>query len=70
MATHTLSHGTLVIGEGNIRFFPNKENVTDAPRQGSLLRTCQAKNGMLIHKNEYGAERTAGTHNHGDFNRR
>jgi hypothetical protein len=65
MAVHTLSHGTLVIGEGNIRFFPVKEERMDAPAFAPM-RTHNAtdKNGVLVYVNNCSAPRT--THHAGD----
>jgi hypothetical protein len=65
MATHTLSHGTLVIGEGNIRFFPIMEEEMDTPTLTPMrTRSSTDKHGMLVYVNNCGADRS--THHAGD----
>lgn len=68
MATHTLPHGTLVINNGEAKWFPIRESdFPDLPREGSLRRTVRT-NGELVYVNECGLNRSV--HHHGDRDRR
>jgi hypothetical protein len=69
MATHTLSHGTLVIGKDKIRFFPIKEDMMDTPALAPMrTRSSTDKHGDLVYVNNCDAPRS--THHAGDHNRK